>query len=258
MARPLPALLHLPVQALAVAVLMRRNPETCAAIVLGPQREQPVAAAAAVAVVRGAHRVCSLAASAVATAALLLAGQPPTRLLAAVQVCSCVATWLCGCGTDRIACRLHPELPARPAANRRLSCQPPATASTCAQEQPKPSAALAECNTLFAYLQLVFGFACPLLLLAAQEARIYAAGASAPATQQGPQPNGVSGGGAEAQTLGASELECRTWGRDAVQRRLAQQLARVPSAARGSTLGGMVAAYLLAALWLGLASVFGS
>ena len=86
MARPLPALLHLPVQALAVAVLMRRNPETCAAIVLSPPSQQPAAAAAAVAVVRSAHRMCTIAGSAVSTAALLLAGQPPTRLLAALQV----------------------------------------------------------------------------------------------------------------------------------------------------------------------------
>lgn len=43
-----------------------------------------------------------------------------------------------------------------------------------------------------------------------------------------------------------------------MQRWLAKQLARVPAAATGSAFGGLVVAYLLAALWIGLASVFGS
>lgn len=112
---------------------------------------------------------------------------------------------------------------------------------------------MAECSTLFAYLQLVFGFACPLLLLAAQEARIYAANASTAAAEQQRQP---SSGGAEA--AAGQECSSRPWGRDAVQLWPAGQLACLPAAATGSALGGLVAAYVLAALWAGLAAAFGS
>ena len=125
MARPLPALLHVPVQGLAVAAMMRRNPAVCSAIVLAPQPGQPAAAAAALAVVRGAHRACSLLASAVTTAALLLAGQPPTRLLAQLQVRPRVEGaawgWL---GLSGQGCHAVGPLPFHP---RSLSCMHPVT-----------------------------------------------------------------------------------------------------------------------------------
>ena len=112
------------------------------------------------------------------------------------------------CCLCAVACVLDVQLttlfPAR-------ACAP--TCNTLLQEQPKPSAsaALAECSTLFAYLQLVVGFACPLLLLAAQEARIYAVNASTPPAEPQYQP---SNGGAQA--AAGQERSCRAWGRDAV------------------------------------------
>lgn len=99
---------------------------------------------------------------------------------------------------------------------------------------------MAECGTLFAFLQLVFGFVCPLLLLAAQEASIYAV-----------QPPGSTAGA-------AGGWRCRGWRRDALQRWLAETLARVPAAVSGTAAGAMVATYLLAVLWVGLAAAFGS
>lgn len=90
LAWPLPLLLHLPVQAAAVAVMLRCNAATCAVItMLRPNVQQPLrqgvggqhGEAAAAAVVRGAYCTCAAAAKAVLELEGMLAGQAPRGLL---------------------------------------------------------------------------------------------------------------------------------------------------------------------------------
>ena len=108
-----------------------------------------------------------------------------------------------------------------------------------AQPLRRPDGDLAMCGTLFAFLQLVIGFAGLILLLAQQEARLYDS-AALPDPPPGRPP-------------------CRGWWQhtEALQRRLALRLAAVPTTVHSSLAAQLLALYSLALLWAALANLHG-
>lgn len=151
LARPLPLVLQAPLQAAALATSWRRNAEVCAAVA--------AAGGGAAATVRLAHRAVSLAATLVQEAALVLAGQQPSRLLALLT---------------------------RPGLARQALLEP----------SGDPAIDAAACGALLAFLQLTCGFAAPLLALSASEARIYAAAAGSRAPTIDAARSAAAGGSA--------------------------------------------------------------
>lgn len=230
LARPLPLILHLPTQAAAVAVMLRRNGATCAVIMhhAGASRQQPlrtqqvqqlmgggVGPAAARDVVRGLYGACSAAAALVFELVLMLAGQPPQRLLSLLE-------------------------------------QPPPLAPTtlplafAGAQQGSGAAAtgFAQCRAVFTFMQLTVGSSLPLLLLAAAEARLYCDLAAAEEPE---------GGGEHAPRMRTKWQRCV----EAAQRWLPRALAGVARGLRTSLPAQLTAVYCTAVLWLAVDAAVG-